>query len=110
MCRDGDVPGALYFVDSGSVNSIRQLAGGSSRRLAQFRTGAMVGEMAFHSGEARTASIIAVADSRVHTMRREALEGMRAAHPELVTCLGHMAIRNIAHSLTRANTLITTLG
>lgn len=86
------------------------MAGEASHRLAKFRSGAMVGEMAFCIGEARTASIIADADSRVYLLRREALEAMRAAHPELVTRIGHMVIRKIAHSLTRANKLIATLG
>jgi SulP family sulfate permease len=110
LCRDGDFSDAIYFVDSGGFDITKEAAGETGRRLANFRTGAMVGEMAFYTAEARTASIIADVDSRVYILHREALEALRAAHPGLVARLDHVVIRKISHSLTRANNLIATLG
>ena len=79
-------------------------------RLAKLNKGAIVGELAFYTGEARSASIQAAVDSGVHVLRREALERMRLAHRELATDFDHMVIRKIARTLARTNRLVSTLG
>ena len=65
---------------------------------------------AFYTGAARTASIVAVEDSRVQILHRDALLRMRTEHPSLAMRFDHMVIRKLAGSLERTNTLIATLG
>ena len=109
LCRDGEFSDSIYFVESGSFDIVK-VAGKSQLRLAKLSKGAMAGEMAFYTGAARTASIVAVEDSRVQILHRDALLRMRTEHPSLAMRFDHMVIRKLAGSLERTNTLIATLG
>jgi SulP family sulfate permease len=110
LCRDGEFSDAIYFVDSGSFEVIKDIGGGAVIRLAKISKGALVGEMAFYTGDARAASIRAVVDSCVYVLKKEDLLGMRTLSPELATRFDHMVIRKIAKSLTRANRVVANLG
>ncbi len=110
LCRDGEFSDAIYFVDSGCFDVVKRAAVASDRRLARVSEGAMMGEMAFYSGEARTASICAVVDSRVYVLHKDALQTMRARMPGLAMRFDHMVIEKLTHSLTRANKLTATFG
>ena len=66
----------------------------------------MAGEMAFCTGQARTATIEAVSDSQVQVLSRQALERMRDTHPGLASKVDLMVIRKLCASVVRANTLI----
>ncbi len=110
LCRDGDFSDAIYFVESGSLDIVKITGGNAQLRLARLSKGAMVGEMAFYTGEARTASIFAAIDSSVQILHKDALQRMRIAHPDLAKRFDHMVIRKVSESLTRANRLIATLG
>lgn len=109
LCHDGEFSDSIYFVESGSFDVIKQ-SGNSRLRLAKLSMGAMAGEMAFYTGAARTASIVAVEDSSVQILHRDALLRMRTEHPSLATRFDHMVIRKLAGSLERTNRLIATLG
>lgn len=109
LCHDGEFSDSIYFVESGSFDVIK-VSGRTKLRLAKLSKGAMAGEMAFYTGAARTASIVAVEDSRVQILHRDALLRMRTEHPSLATRFDHMVIRKLAGSLERTNTLIATLG
>ena len=109
LCHDGEFSDSIYFVESGSFDVIK-MSGKSPLRLAKLSKGAMAGEMAFYTGAARTASIVAVEDSRVQILHRDALLRMRTEHPSLAMRFDHMVIRKLAGSLERTNTLIATLG
>lgn len=110
LCRDGDYSDEIYFIEDGSFEVMKQDQHGRSIRLAKLNKGAIVGELAFYTGEARSASIQAAVDSGVHVLRREALERMRLAHREIATDFDHMVIRKIARTLARTNRLVSTLG
>jgi CRP-like cAMP-binding protein len=110
LCSEGEFSDAIYFVESGGFDIIVQNIGTTERRLAKISTGAMVGEMAFYTGEARAASIRATEESLVHILSTNDLNRMRVSTPELATRFDHMVIRKVSRSLTRANRLISTLG
>lgn len=109
LCHEGDGTDGIYFVEDGSFEIIK-IVGDNRLRLAKLSQGAMVGEMAFYTGAARSASIVAAVDSRVHILYVDALARMRTKHPDLAMKLDHMVICQIAESLIRANKLIATLG
>lgn len=106
LCTEGERSDALFFVESGSLEVVRSADGASDLRLAKLHKGAMVGELAFYTGEARTASISAAVDSTVYILRKDALSRLRATHPELATSFDHMVIQKISRDLTRTNKLV----
>jgi SulP family sulfate permease len=110
LCRDGEFSDAIYFVETGSFEVIQSSRGAPGHRLAKISQGAMVGEMAFYTGQARSASIVAVVDSGVYALDTAALRRMRAQCPELATRFDHVVIAKLAHALKRANRLSATLG
>jgi SulP family sulfate permease len=109
LCAEGDQSDALYFIASGSLEVLSSAMGSPALRLAKLQQGAMVGEMAFYSGEARTGSIVAVEDSDVYILRKEALATLRGTHPELATTFDHKVIRKISRDLSRTNQLVAML-
>ena len=105
LCREGEFSDAIYFVESGSLSVIK-MAGQVQRRLAKLSKGAMAGEMAFYTDDARTATIIAAEDSLVRILDKDSLLRMRKGHPLLATRFDTAVILNLAGSLKRANGLI----
>ena len=110
LCREGEFSNEVFFIESGSLDISKALPDGTTLRLAKLLKGAVAGELAFSTGEARTASIIAVIESRVHLLHKDALIRMRAEHPGLATQFDHMVIRKISQSLSRTNKLMATLS
>jgi CRP-like cAMP-binding protein len=110
LCSEGDRSNEVFFIESGSFDVIKTSDSGGLLRLAKLHPGSIAGELAFYTGEARTASIVAVMESSVYVLRRDALAEMRARHPALGTKFDHMVIRNIAGALARTNKLIATLS
>ncbi len=110
LCGDGELSDAIYFIAGGSFNVIKPTGPHTSHRLAKISGGAMVGEMAFYTGQARTASIIAVVDSKVYALDNAALKRMRLQAPDMAMRFDHLVIAKLSHSLHRANRLSATLG
>jgi SulP family sulfate permease len=106
LCADGDMSNEVYFLESGGLEVVKVTADKRVLRLAKLDAGSVVGELAFYSGEARTAAIVADVDSTVYVLRREDLHRLRAAHPDLAAMFDHMVIHKVSHALTRANKLL----
>jgi SulP family sulfate permease len=109
LCHDGDFSNEVYFIEDGSLEAVKTGNEGARLRLSKLTQGAMVGEIAFYTGSARTASIQAVMDSHIQVLTQAALAKMRIHHPGLANRFDQMVIRRLAAALTRANSLIATL-
>jgi SulP family sulfate permease len=109
LCRDGDFSNEVYFIEDGSLETLKTANDGARLRLSKLAQGAMVGEIAFYTGSARTAAIEAVMDSQIHVLTQAGLAKMRIHHPGLATRFDQMVIRRMAAALTRTNRLIATL-
>ncbi len=107
LCRENERSDALFFIDDGGFEVIKDAGEGNPIRLAKLYQGAMVGELAFYSGEVRSASIVATVDSHVHVMSRLAFARLRQAHPDLATRFDHLVIDKLSKTLVRTNTLLT---
>lgn len=106
LCAEGEQSNEIYFVEDGSLEVFKAADGAADFRVAKLHAGAMVGELAFYTGEARTASIVAVSAASVYVLQKDALARLRATHPALATRFDHMVIQRISHALTRSNTLV----
>jgi len=105
LCLEREMSNELYFIESGSLEVIKQAQSGVNLRLAKLHPGAMVGEQAFYTGEARTASIAAAVDSKVYVLHKDALTRLRTTHPHLATSFDHVVIHKISRALTRTSKL-----
>jgi SulP family sulfate permease len=86
LFRAGDPGDAIYVSVHGEIGV--HLAG-STRRLASFAPGVMVGEMAVLEGQRRSADAVAETDLVVLRLSAEAFERLRAAQPALAAKLLH---------------------
>ena len=86
VIRRGDDGDTLYFVDRGRFTTAVNLpmGGGDLRhiRVATVTAGMCFGEMAFLSGEPRTADVIADEDSHCSVLSRSDFELLSREHPE----------------------------
>ena len=78
-------------------------------RLSKLDDCAMVGEMAFYSGDIRSATIRAKAPSQVYVLDNQSLLRLREARPDLANKLDIFVIKKLANALIRVNKLITSL-
>ncbi|MCA0199731.1 MAG: cyclic nucleotide-binding domain-containing protein [Proteobacteria bacterium] len=106
LCADGDMSNEVYFLESGGLEVVKVTTDKRVLRLAKLDAGSVVGELAFYTGEARTAAIVADVDSTVYVLRREDLKRLRESHPDLAAMFDHMVIHKVSHALTRANKLL----
>ncbi len=105
LCAELDISDEIFFIAKGSLEVVKSSAAGTVR-LAKLHQGAMVGELAFYTGEARTASIVAVTDAEVYVLHKTDLARLREECPDLAVTFDHMVIRKVSHALTRTNKLV----
>lgn len=106
LCVEGEYSDAIYFVAQGAFEIVKQLNVMAPIRLAKVSAGSVMGEMAFYTGEARSASIKSVGRSEVYVLNRSALELMRERHADLARVLDVMVVRKLSQSLKRTNELL----
>ncbi len=99
-----DEPGdSLYLIARGVVRVQRQEADGTQHQLATLMAGDFFGEMALLRGERRSATVRAVTPSSLYELKREALDRVMAAHPDVRRALEEvMAQRSAQENLSRS--------
>ena len=105
LCKQGDSSSEIYFLKNGSLEIITEV-NGAEVRLSKLGDGAMVGEMAFYSGDKRSATIRAKAPSKVYVLDNQSLLRLREWRPELANKLDIFVIKKLANALIRVNKLI----
>jgi len=108
LCKQGDSSSEIYFLKNGSLEIVTDV-NGAEVRLSKLGDGAMVGEMAFYSGDIRSATIRAKAFSQVYVLDNQSLLRLRESRPELANKLDIFVIKKLANALIRANKLIASL-
>ncbi len=79
--REGDDGTALFIIERGRVKIVLSSPEGKERILALLRTGDFFGELALLDGGARSADAVALEDSDLLVLPREAFLGFLSAHP-----------------------------
>lgn len=82
LVRQGEASDALYVLINGRLRVVREQAGGGAASLFDLQRGQSVGELGMLTGDARTATVVAVRDSLVARLPRAAFDRLLAAHPE----------------------------
>ncbi|OJY38004.1 MAG: hypothetical protein BGP06_16185 [Rhizobiales bacterium 65-9] len=100
LFHEGDGSSDLYVLRSGAVAILRRQHDGSNLRVGDIFSGETVGEMAMLTGAARTATAIALRDSELVRLTREAVGRLVARDPEIALAIA----RVLAQRLAAANT------
>ncbi|NND44400.1 MAG: cyclic nucleotide-binding domain-containing protein [Xanthomonadales bacterium] len=99
LFRQGDPGDSLYFLVRGRLQVWLDSSSGEPRLLGEVAPGESVGEVGLLTGEARSAGIRAIRDSRLIRLGRDAFEALAAEHPALVMKLA----ANMAQLVQKGN-------
>jgi SulP family sulfate permease len=102
LIRQGQVPGGLFFVESGGAEAHLKLDDDTSRRLRKIHTGTIVGEVSLYAGTVATASVITDQPGVIYFLSREKLTEMEKQAPELATGLHKFIAQLLSQRLTSA--------
>ncbi|HUR77760.1 MAG TPA: cyclic nucleotide-binding and patatin-like phospholipase domain-containing protein [Acidimicrobiales bacterium] len=98
LFRTGDDGDACYLVESGAL-SVTTAPGGEV--LATIVPGSFVGELAILLGEPRSATVTAVADSKLSVLNRRDLDALMRDHPSISLALTRELGRRIVSTNAR---------
>ncbi|NCY02016.1 MAG: cyclic nucleotide-binding domain-containing protein, partial [Planctomycetia bacterium] len=87
---EGDVGDEMYFLTKGQVEALR---GDPPRRLTVLREGSFFGELAILSDAPRAATIRALTDVEVYSLRRDAVLQIARLHAEFNRYLQDAALQ-----------------
>jgi CRP/FNR family cyclic AMP-dependent transcriptional regulator len=99
----GDEGNGCYRVEEGLLKASVRAPKGNERILAIFGPGAVIGELAILDGRVRSASVIALRDSKLSFVSRAAFEAFARESPELYR---HLVIL-LARRLRETNDALT---
>lgn len=102
LFHEGDRGESLYFVGSGSVVVVLEIAGQHEHVLRKYKAGAVLGEMALYTGENRTASVRIEEEATLYRLDKEKLEVMSGQFPASVAVLNTYVVRVLSERLGRA--------
>lgn len=94
----GDEGDAFYLVEGGAVEVVIESGGGRKETVAVLGAGDWFGEMALMSGEPRSATIIALTDTALLKLSREAWDELINKHPSWLLHFCATLSRKLAHA------------
>jgi anion transporter len=96
--RQGDKGDAFYLIHSGTVEVVLESGGGRMETLAVLGPQDSFGEMALLSGEPRSATIVAVKDTTLWRLSREAWNDLIEKHPVWLLHFCALLSKRLAHA------------
>lgn len=96
LMNEGDESSELVVVVSGSVHVSRRDRNGDEVRLRTLRPGAIVGEIGFLNGDARTATVTAETDVELRVLTASSHERLRSEEPGVVIELYDRVLKSTA--------------
>jgi len=110
LAHQGDMSNAIFFIEYGSVGIFNINRKGEKIRLAKMYPGSIIGEISFYTNKARSASMIAIEESKIYVLEKESYEKMHKENSFLANKLDLVVISKISNSLLRANMLISNIS
>ncbi len=94
LFRQGDTSDGVFFVISGRLRALVDTAG-EQISIGEIRRGESVGEMALLTGEPRTATVVAVRDTVLVGLTKQAFEAIVQLAPLLAIHVGRVVIKRL---------------
>lgn len=98
----GELPRALYVIAAGEVGIQQTRPGGQAERIATLGPRQPFGEMALLGGRKHSRSAVALMDTTLLALGRDAFLGLSMRHPQILMAI----IRVLGDRLARANALL----
>ncbi|MEZ4956365.1 MAG: patatin-like phospholipase family protein [Saprospiraceae bacterium] len=95
LFQQGDEANSLFILISGRLQVVMDLKDGTQKMIGEITRGETVGEMAIFTGEKRSASILAVRDSVLVEISKEAFEEMITRYPTMVMNITRLIIERL---------------
>jgi CRP-like cAMP-binding protein len=100
LIREGSADDHLYVVASGVLGVVKGAGLEEEVTINAIRPGDVVGELSFLDGATRYASLVALSDTRVLGLSRDALEGLLETRPKVVYHVMRAIVR-VVHEIQR---------
>ena len=100
LVSEGRADNHLYLIVKGALRVVKNAARSEEVTLFTIGAGEFVDELSFIDGTEHYASLVALGDTRVLGLEREALESLLTSHPEIVYKVMRAIIR-AAHQIQR---------
>jgi branched-chain amino acid transport system substrate-binding protein len=83
VVREGDAGDSLFIIVEGTVSIRKKLENGTLKEVARLGVGSFFGEKALMTGEQRTATIVAIAETVLYEITRADIAPLIAKQPEV---------------------------
>lgn len=107
--KQGDESDSLYFVESGRVDVLLRDEAGRVLRLRSMTVGAVIGEVGFYLGTARSASIVVTEAGVLQRLSHEALRRMEETAPQTASAIHALIASSLSGRLSTTNRLVQEL-
>ena len=107
--KQGDESDSLYFVESGRVEVLLRDEAGHVLRLRSMTAGAVIGEVGFYLGNARSASIVVTEAGVLQRLSHEALRQMEETAPQTASAIHVLIASLLSDRLSTTNRLVQEL-
>ncbi|MDE2747917.1 MAG: SulP family inorganic anion transporter [Chloroflexota bacterium] len=107
--KQGDESDSLYFIESGRVDVLLQVEGERELRLRSMTAGAVIGEVGFYLGVARSASIVVTEAGVLQRLSHEALRQMEERAPQTASSIHVLIASMLSDRLSTTNRLVQEL-
>ena len=104
IIRQGEQGDSMFLIDDGLVRIVVEERG-AVHQLAVLEAGHYFGEMALLTGEPRTASAIAINDSRVYVLEKESFRSVLVEHPEVAETISSVIAERRANLKSKTDEL-----
>ena len=105
----GDEPDALYFLESGRVDVLLRVDEEHELRLRSMTAGAIIGEVGYYLGSARSASIVVTEAGVLQRLSHEALHKMEETAPQTASAIHVLIASLLSDRLSTTNRLVQEL-
>jgi CRP/FNR family cyclic AMP-dependent transcriptional regulator len=106
LVQEGSADDHLYVVVNGVLGVVKGAGSEGEVTLNAIRPGDVVGELSFLDGATRYASLVALSDTRVLGLSRDALEGLLETRPKVVYHVMRAIVR-VVHEIQRRMSMQT---
>ncbi len=104
--HEGDPGLAMYFILEGSVQICRRTQQGTRQLIERIRSGQVFGEMAIVDGGPRSATALAVGETKLAVLGRKDFEALMETQPRVAALLLRRISRMLSLRLRRTNAML----
>jgi len=107
--NQGDESDSLYFIESGRVDVLLRDEAGHVLRLRSMTAGAVIGEVGFYLGKARSAGIVVTEAGVLQRLSHDALRQMEETAPQTASAIHVLIASMLSDRLSTTNRLVQEL-